>query len=169
MTTEHPHDESLRWQLRGLRHDVPPARDLWPDIASRIAASPQSPLRPLETVDRAEPLARVQRRWMPWATAASMLLAVGFIWQSGAFRQPAPEPLLQREASALTRDYEGALAQMPTTSLPPEIASALDDLDRSAEQIRSALDVQPDARFLLNQLRRTYARRLALTQRVAMT
>ncbi|HET6434301.1 MAG TPA: hypothetical protein VFG18_01105 [Xanthomonadaceae bacterium] len=34
-------------------------------------------------------------------------------------------------------------------------------------QIRTALEHDPDARFLLDQLRRTYAQRLALTQRAA--
>jgi len=43
------------------------------------------------------------------------------------------------------------------------------DLDRSAAQIRSALAKDPDARFLLDRLRHTYAMRLALTQRAALT
>ena len=36
------------------------------------------------------------------------------------------------------------------------------------EKILVALDSHPDAVFLLDQLRRTYARRLQITQRVAM-
>jgi hypothetical protein len=42
-------------------------------------------------------------------------------------------------------------------------------LDRSAAQIRGALAKDPDARFLLERLRHTYAMRLALTQRAALT
>ena len=31
-------DERLRWQLRALRSDAPPQRDLWPGIAARMRA-----------------------------------------------------------------------------------------------------------------------------------
>ena len=43
-----PTDEALRWQLRALRQDMPPTRDLWPGIAARLATSPrhQAPARP---------------------------------------------------------------------------------------------------------------------------
>jgi len=152
-------DDSLRWQLRGLRQDIPPQRDLWPGIADRIAMAPQvsAPSRSLHA-----------RRLAPWAVAASVLLAVGLVWQ----KQAPPETeasLFQREAMALTREYQGALAQFSGTHAPPELAPALDALDRSAAQIRTAIDTDPNARFLLDQLRRTYTRRLALSQRAAMT
>ena len=152
-------DDSLRWRLRDLRQDTSPQRDLWPDIAERIAMVPQvsEPAR-----------SRHVRRLAPWAVAASVLLAVGMVWQNQA--PPEPETsLFQREATALTREYQGALAQFSGTQAPPELAPALDALDHSAAQIRSAIDSDPNARFLLDQLRRTYARRLALSQRAAMT
>ena len=47
--------------------------------------------------------------------------------------------------------------------------TTLEVLDESAAQIRHAIATDPQARFLLEQLRRTYARRLALTQRAVMT
>jgi hypothetical protein len=152
-------DDSLRWRLRGLRQDTPPQRDLWPGIAERIAATPQAvgPSRALHV-----------RRLAPWAVAASVLLAVGLVWQKQALPE-AEASLFQREAVALTREYQGALAQFDGTQAPPELAPALDALDHSAAQIRSAIDSDPNARFLLDQLRRTYARRLALSQRAAMT
>lgn len=155
MTTQ---DDSLRWQLRGLRQDTPPQRDLWPGIAERIAMAPQV----------AEPSrSRHVRRLAPWAVAASVLLAVGLVWQKQALPET-EESLFQREAVALTREYQGALAQFNDTQAPPELVPALAALDRSAAQIRSAIDTDPNARFLLDQLRRTYARRLALSQRAAM-
>ena len=83
---------------------------------------------------------------------------------------PTGDPLIQREAAALTRDYAGALAQLDRqVAAPPEIAPALHTLDESAAQIRRAIATEPNAHFLLDQLRRTYARRLELTQRAAMT
>ena len=41
-------EAELRLALRGLRHDIEPARDLWPGIAARIGALPrQGAPRPL--------------------------------------------------------------------------------------------------------------------------
>ena len=66
--------DALRWQLQGLRRDVSPQADLWPGIAARIASTPQQ-----QAVAMAPPVNR--RRLVPWAMAASVLLAAGFIWQ----------------------------------------------------------------------------------------
>jgi Anti-sigma-K factor rskA. len=155
-------DDALRWQLRALRKDVPPQRDLWPDIAARIASTPQQ---------AAVAPARRRPRWMvPVSMAASLLLAVGLVWQGGFLRGSAPaDPLIRHEAAELTGEYKGALKAMPQTRSSSEYAPALRDLDRSAAKILVALEHDPDARFLLEQLRRTYARRLALTQRAALT
>ena len=84
---------------------------------------------------------------------------------------PAPgleAELVQREVEALTREYEAALAEMAMVPVPEPLAPALATLDQSAEQIREALDAQPGSARLLEQLKRTYSRRLALTQRAAL-
>ena len=155
------HDDALRWQLRALRQDLPPQRDLWPGIAERIAAVPQQ---------RAQPARRP--RWLaPAALAASLLLAVGVVWQGGLLHPAvAPaDPLILQQAEALTREYQDALQAMPQARSSSAYAPALRDLDRGAARILIALDHDPNARFLLEQLRRTYARRLSLTQRAALT
>ena len=152
-----PSDEALRWQLRALRQDMPPTRDLWPGIAARLATSPrhQAPVRP-------------RRPWTPFALAASVLLAITVTWQLQ--QAPTGDPLIQREAAAMTRDYIGALAQMDAQAkASPDYAPALHALDQSAAEIRHAIATDPNACFLLEQLRRTYARRLALTQRAVLT
>ncbi|WP_448673800.1 hypothetical protein [Pseudoxanthomonas mexicana] len=150
-------DDALRWQLRALRQDTPPPRDLWPDIAARLAAAPQQ-----------QAPARSGRRVAPFALAASVLLAVTMTWQLQ--QVPAGDALIRREAAALTRDYSGALAQLDAQAkASAEYGPALHTLDESAAQIRHAIATDPNGRFLLDQLRRTYARRLALTQRAAMT
>jgi hypothetical protein len=61
------------------------------------------------------------------------------------------------------------LAQLEQAPLRPEIQPALEDLDHSAAQILGAIERHPDAVFLLDQLQRTYARRLELTQRAIIT
>lgn len=145
-------ETELRWQLRHLPREIDPRHDLWPGIAARLSSA-----------------APVRRR-APWplglAIAASLGLAVGIAWQLG--RQPLPDPqveLVQREADALTREYQAALGQFDGAPLPAPIQPALATLDRSAAEIRQALDSDPGARYLLDQLRRTYSRRLSLTQR----
>jgi hypothetical protein len=150
---------ALRDGLRALRNDTPPARDLWPDIASRIAAPARAPTT------------RRTRAPAPWSLAASVLLAAWLLWQHGAMAPRSPnDRLIQREAQAMTREYEGAL-RVITASAPDQQFESADvrELDRSAAQIRSALQRDPNARFLLDRLQHTYALRLALTQRAAMS
>ena len=161
MTTSN--DDGLRWQLQALRRDIPPPHDLWPDIATRIANTSQQ--QPVNARSGA-------RRLMPWALAASVLLAVGFVWQLMPDSGPQAvqgNPLIRQQAVSMTLEYEGALARIEQAGTHPEVHSALGDLDRSAAQILTAIDHDPEARFLLDQLRRTYARRLQLTQRAALT
>lgn len=146
-------DNQLRWQLRQLPREIDPPRDLWPGIASRLE----------------RPAAPRRRPWFAvFAVAASLSLAVGLAWQ---LRTPEPPQadfrveLVQREAEALTREYQAALDQFEGAPVPAPLEPALATLDRSAADIRVAIASDPEAVFLLDQLRRTYARRLTLTQR----
>jgi len=151
--------DALRDGMRGLRIDTPPARDLWPDIAARIEVAPRA-----RTTRRTGLLA-------PWSLAASVLLAAWLLWQHGAMAPRSPDDhLIQREAQAMTLEYQGAL-RVITASVPGQHFESADvrELDRSAAQIRNALQRDPNARFLLDRLQHTYALRLALTQRAAMS
>lgn len=147
-------DESLRFRLRQLPREIEPGRDLWPGIAARL------------------PARRKPRRWPTLlALAACLCLAVG----AAVYLRPAAAPspgleqaLVQREAEALTREYEAALAEMAGLPVPEPLAPALATLDASAEEIRGALAEQPGSTRLLDQLKRTYTRRLALTQRAVL-
>jgi hypothetical protein len=166
-------DAELRLALRGLRREADPAHDLWPGIAARIAALPrQTP---------AEPRRQAQRWLWPLATAASLLLAVGVTWKmqpatlspdasgapiatsaAGPGRQA---PLVQREAEILTVQYHAALRELDPQAVPAGWQPGLEALDRSAAEIRGALQRDPDSRLLLERLRDTYTRRLALSRR----
>ena len=157
-------DAALRLALRGLRQDRDPGRDLWPGIEARIHALPQAsaPVSP-------------PRRWAwPLAMAASMLLSAGGAWQM----RPAEAPmaarqadvrvaatLVQREAGTLTVQYQAALRELDVQPAPASWQPGLEALDRSAAEIRSALQQNPDSRLLLERLRETYTRRLALSRR----
>jgi hypothetical protein len=165
MNTQNRNDDALRWQLQALRRDIEPQGDLWPGIAARIAITPQQAAA--EGVQRS-PRAR---RFAPWAMAASVLLAIGVVWQLNPAdpAQRQGNPLIRQQAVSMTLDYENALARLQQAGTHPELAPAFGDLDRSAAQILGAIDRDPEARFLLDQLRRTYARRLELTRRAGLT
>ncbi|RZA21404.1 MAG: hypothetical protein EOP93_03105 [Lysobacteraceae bacterium] len=166
-------DAELRMALRGLRQDAQPGNDLWPGIAARIAALPRQ--------SQATPAPPRQRWLWPLATAASLLVAVGVSWNVQPGR-PAPgmsgtpiaitaagagkqAPLVQREAETLTVQYRAALREIDATSVPAGWQPGLDALDRSADEIRLALQHDPNSRLLLQRLRDTYTRRLALSRR----
>jgi hypothetical protein len=168
-------DAELRLALRGLRRDAEPGNDLWPGIAARIAVVPQQPARSASLPGR-------QRGWWPLATAASLMLAVGLAWQTqpdpadaqGSQGEPIAAtasaarkqaPLVQREAETLTVQYQAALRELDVQSVPAGWQPGLEALDRSAAEIRGALQRNPDSRLLLERLRDTYTRRLALSRR----
>ena len=176
MNTNHPDDripdefripDELRWALRGLRRDDPPANDLWPGIAARLQAA-------ATPTELAVSRNRRRNRFVPAvALAASVALAVGLSWQQRAAVDPVAEPgiaLISAEADAMTLEYQAALRELQSAAPPRATATtALQELDRSAAQIRTALTRDPEARFLLDRLQHTYARRLELTQRLALS
>lgn len=206
--------DALRWQLRALRRDTPPARDLWAGIAGRLGeqasaqagpapadrapAAPHSQGAPEVAPDDGAPAPQVvvlrprevsRRRWFaPMALAASvavLAVALGLVWKDAApVQEPAaaavaahdaaagkaPASLVQREADGMTRQYQAALREIePATQQALALKPTFDELDRNTALILDAMARDPDSRLLLEQLRRTYARRLALAQRVAYT
>ena len=111
--------------------------------------------------------------------AASLLLAVGLAWQPRPNEATVAAPpvvaasttpsrdhsLVQREADAMTTHYEAALRELSAQAVPAGWQPGLEALDRSAIEIRGALQHDPDSRLLLQRLRYTYTRRLALARR----
>jgi hypothetical protein len=163
------HDDDLRLALRGLRRDAMPERDLWQGIAAQL--EPQA-ARPVPTPARR----RGRRRWQPFAMAAAVALVAVMATRLMPIRgvsAPAAAPShapLRAEAVRMTRDYQVALERMQDgNAMPGALAPAVQDLDRSAAQILDAIDRDPGSRQLLQTLRYTYDRRLALTRRVALS
>ena len=149
-------ETDLRWALRQLPREIEPARDLWPAIEAGI---------------RHAPTRRKPRRWpAALAAAASLLLAGGLYWRNTP-DAPAPSPdqiearVVSAEARAITNEYQAALRQFDGAPMPAQVEPSIAALDRSVAQIQSAIVADPDSVFLLEQLRRTYDRRLQLTQR----
>ena len=154
-------ETEILWPLRQLPREVEPGRDLWPTIAAGIARQ-RAPERP---------------RWLArLALAASLLLTVGLVGRAqfqhnAQVDMPRAEAdaissvVVRSEARAVTEEYQAALRQLQGAPVPADVQPALQALDRSVAQIHRAIAADPDAVFLLDQLRRTYSTRLALTQR----
>ncbi len=166
-------EAELRMALRGLRLDIEPGHDLWPGIAARLQSQPQ---QSGQTSRRSRP------GWSwPFALAASLLLAVGLAWhikpvkpaanvvpviaQASPVTRALNASLMQREADNMTLHYESALREMEGQPLPAGWQPGLDALDRSAIEIRTAMQHDPNSRLLLERLRATYTRRLVLSRR----
>jgi hypothetical protein len=147
-------DTELRWQMRQLPREIEPGRDLWPEIGQRIAS----------------------RRWSPrvllpgLAIAASLLLAAGIAWQRQSAVAPAGDDgrLVRIQAQEISEEYQAALRQFQGAPISPEYDASLRSLDRSLVEIHRAIAADPHSVFLLEQLQKTYSRRLALTQRAVV-
>jgi hypothetical protein len=146
-------ETDLRWQLRQLPREIEPARDLWPDIAARIERRP----------------ANTPRRWLAGlAIAASLLLSAGLVWRMQPSQATATDPdavIVKAKARAISDEYQAALRQYQGAPMAPEYSASLQSLDQSLVEIHRAIAADPRSVFLLEQLQKTYSRRLALTQR----
>jgi hypothetical protein len=136
-------DSQLDAALARLGRDIAPAKDLWPDIATRAA------------------LQQFQRR-RPWQLAAGIAavgLAATFAWH--LWQGPTPmvagpalqdEPYLRAEAQ-LEQTYRAQLEQLaPDTRL--QVAHDLDVIRNARADIRRALTSNPGSP-LLNELMAT--------------
>ena len=170
-------EQQLQAQIDALAKDIEPQRDLWPELAARLAKTPQ--LQPAEAVDTAPELQhRSERSWFWWSggMAAAVLLSV-WLWPQSAdvptLAQQTPavsaEPVhlaLNGESSTrsqsqvqwqLTSDFEiqraALLAQVQQV---PEFyqdwQQQLAIWQQARSQVLLALSYQPDEPVLLRQL-----------------
>ncbi|MBN8888359.1 MAG: hypothetical protein J0I77_21790 [Rudaea sp.] len=155
-------DNEFQWrnQMRKLNEAVEPARDLWPDIASRLAQPVAAPRR---------------REWRRpvFAVAASLLVAVGAGLTAYRLNRPALVPVQEYVATTkpVTTPGNDAGADAETSALTPldwavpadpKLAAAAQDLDKASADLQAALEARPDAVFLVSMLNRTNAQRMRL-------
>ena len=135
--------------MRKIGGPVEPARDLWPDIAARISATPQQ-----------------RRSRLPaFAIAAAVLVACGaalFAWQLQTTPAP-PQPTLATVASPPKRVIN--VVENDDHAPRKVLANANDELTDASTSIQQALEQRPDAVFLVNLLNKTNSQRLRVMKK----
>ncbi len=175
------HDDALQARLRALPDQRLPPPAVWEGIRAAMDQADAVPPRPVLTIAPVARLPVSRRRWhLPAGlAAAASLAAVALLLLPSRMSAPGSAPPAQvaqapqdmpllAQADALTLEYQRALATLPRAPVPAELQPAMHTLDQSEAQIRDALRQQPDASYLLGQLRRTYDKRLELTRMAAL-
>ena len=153
----------LRTHLQALPGEIPPARDLWPEIAQRL--------------DRPGHF-----RWMPVAVAASVLISVTatwFTWQVFEQQRRDAAALLtaQRLLQEIRQPYLPVRAEyeaqwpMLRAQLDPDTATVvernLEIIHKANAELAKALERQPDSPVLRQLLRQTMTQEVNVYRRAA--
>ncbi|MGA9333500.1 MAG: hypothetical protein WBV39_04415 [Rudaea sp.] len=135
-----------RSQLRKLGDEVQPHRDLWPQIAARIAVRPAT------------------RPWrLGLGLAATLIMACGvamIAWRTQsrsviAITRTAPA----HDAAAVVADNAPLAWAVPADMA---LAAASHDLDSASVQLQQTLETHPQAVFLVDLLNRINGQRMRL-------
>jgi len=162
-------DARLDRALAGLPREIGPARDLWPGIAAQL-----------------EPR-RAQRRWLPLAAAAVLLVAASSLITAHVVRRNATpvatvapttsasgdlRPASFGPGHALDPEYAAARQQLAAmlaarmdrlpSSARQKVKDNLAELHRAADEINAALALQPGDALLEELLLNTYQDELAV-------
>jgi len=172
--TDRERDE-LRESLDRLPREIPPERNLWPEVARRIEASRRR-ARTLRTITMVSSL----------AAAALLALVIGLrgrhaplpLAQAPSVSIPAPTPVLAAPPPPLPEEatYASAERMLDTelderrAALRPAQAAVLDDnlriVDHAIETARAAVDEHPDDPDLRAELDRVWQDKLDLIRQV---
>ena len=146
----------IQRNLRAMNAPRMPGRDLWPAIAARIEATPETAMTPI-----------ARRRWIPLAAAAGTVLAIvggliAFTLREQSTNAPdADYALTTRFERISPRDVR---EQALRTGEDPRLAGANVVLDAAHSELQQALEQHPDAVFLVSLLNRTNSQRMKLEQ-----
>jgi hypothetical protein len=186
-------EQDLQQRLAQLPDSIEPPRDLWPELAARLAQTPQ-----LTPVEVAPPSTKVQTGW--WlAAAAAVLFTVWAPWQQSGDQplvaqidpQTQPDqqqvslPDLEYTVSAarvratsetqwrLSSEFEQQRAlQLAQINQVPDVyqdwKQQLQIWKQATNLVLLALQYQPDEPGLLRQLSRLQQQELAYLQKVVL-
>jgi hypothetical protein len=139
-------NDEFEWrnQMRKLGGPLQPARDLWPEVAARIAVQPRQ-------------RTRFPRLGIAIAASLVVALASGLIAQRVLQHRPVVAEDIGDDATP-----RPALDWVQPQN--PVLAAAAQDLDGASAQLQQALEQNPDAVFLVGMLNRTNGQRMRLLQ-----
>jgi hypothetical protein len=179
MTDPEKNLQSLDQRLESLPRELPPERDLWPDIAARIG-DPKLRLRGVVPASR--PGFRTGWRLLAAAAAVALVAVLGihvYFGDGEFFQDPPPQAALAPEVlstfgpgHALGSGYQAARAGLADDlerrleALPPETrATVLENLEairQAVAEINAALGDDPSNVLLQHQLLAAYQDELAV-------
>ena len=147
-------DQQLNEELRNLRKDIPPSRDLWPGIEHAINSNTIAVPKPL-------------------AVAASILLVVSIAFSGGLyFSRPQPDgqamaSLVAMLQSEHERNKQALLVEyQDQTALAPDWEEQMQQLEQAEEAIYEALREDPENIELLKILRQVQTKQIDLIESV---
>ncbi|MCT6699192.1 hypothetical protein [Rheinheimera sp. 4Y26] len=189
-------EQELQAQIDALAKDIEPQRDLWPELAARIATTAQLPQQQEPQPKRpvAQTVQDKSTGWFWWsgATAAAVLLSV-LIWPQGPdgtqlAQQNTAQPVVVLAGSEstdtavqitkvqwqLTSDFETQRAAMlaQINAVPefyPDWQQQLAIWQQARQQVLLALSYQPDEPVLLQQLNKLQQQQIHYLQKLVST
>ncbi|MBS0570387.1 MAG: hypothetical protein JSS28_07255 [Proteobacteria bacterium] len=137
-------NDEFRWRnaLRNLGGEVEPQRELWPQIAARIAVRPT-----------------IARWRMGLGLTAMLLLTCGASVLAWRMQSDEAMPVAQTKRPTPTAEAAPLAWAVPAN---PVLATAARDLDSASVQLQQALDTHPRAVFLVGLINRTNEQRMRL-------
>lgn len=169
-------DKALSQAMRNLAFEAEPERDLWPEIAAKLPAR--------ETKG-------YNRRWMPVAIAASLVLSLGAVWYSWQNLQQAKAYYVQSQQPSRAQsqvdihdqikmmEHEYGLAKSALLAqigmnaaqsdedLLTDVKSNLIIIEQATNELKAAIAQQPENPGLLKLLNATYQQELAVLSQLA--
>ncbi|MAD74059.1 MAG: hypothetical protein CML20_04545 [Rheinheimera sp.] len=171
-------EQQFEQSLQRLEKELQPTRDLWPDIATRLAQTSQHQSVDVfvaEVSAAKASAAKEDRFWLThWVGAAALLLVALIGWQMAVM--PTPGQPTANAASAellLLQVYEQQKARQLAQVVA--IAEGFDNWqqqlviwDQAIAQVRRALQFYPDEPQLLAQLQQLYQQQLRYIQQATL-
>ena len=156
------HEFEWRKQMRKLGGPLEPARELWPDIAARIAGAPARTTSHRRTAS-----------WLAMAATLAVAVGAGVIAYRGSgnatpdasTQASAHIPAVSPAASTTSTAERQRTALDWAMPADPALAATAQNLDNASAQLQGALEQRPDAVFLVGLLNRTNSQRLRLMRK----
>ena len=146
----------IQRKLRAMNAPRTPAHDLWPAIAARIEAAPETAVTHT-----------ARRRWIPLAAAAGTLLAIAgsiLIFALNERTTVSDDDCYATATRAERISPREAREQALRSGQDPRLVGANIVLDAAHSELQQALEQHPDAVFLVSLLNRTNAQRMKLEE-----